>query len=74
LDYYARRFDPGSPALLGMVFYQGRMFPSEYRGDAFVALHGSWNRTKRTGYKIIRIVLRMESRLAATTIYYRMDA
>jgi len=42
-------------ALLGMVFYQGQMFPSEYRGDAFVALHGSWNRTKRTGYKIIRI-------------------
>jgi len=31
------------------------MFPSEYKGDAFVALHGSWNRTKRTGYKIIRI-------------------
>lgn len=42
-------------AALGMVFYQGNMFPSEYRGDAFVALHGSWNRTKRTGYKIIRI-------------------
>ena len=38
-----------------MVFYQGNMFPSEYRGDAFVALHGSWNRTQRTGYKIIRI-------------------
>ncbi|HEY5402667.1 MAG TPA: sorbosone dehydrogenase family protein [Pyrinomonadaceae bacterium] len=42
-------------AILGMVFYQGRMFPNEYRGDAFVALHGSWNRTQRTGYKIIRI-------------------
>ena len=42
-------------AVLGMVFYQGRMFPSEYRGDAFVALHGSWNRRERTGYKIIRI-------------------
>lgn len=42
-------------AILGLVFYEGRMFPSEYRGDAFVALHGSWNRTKRTGYKIIRI-------------------
>lgn len=42
-------------AVLGLVFYEGRMFPSEYRGDAYVALHGSWNRTKRTGYKIIRI-------------------
>lgn len=42
-------------AILGLTFYEGRMFPSEYRGDAFVALHGSWNRTQRTGYKIIRI-------------------
>lgn len=42
-------------AVLGLVFYQGRMFPAEYRNDAFVALHGSWNRSKRTGYKIIRI-------------------
>jgi glucose/arabinose dehydrogenase len=42
-------------AVLGLVFYDGSMFPSEYRGDAFVALHGSWNRSKRTGYKIIRI-------------------
>ena len=42
-------------AALGLVFYEGRMFPPEYRGDAFVALHGSWNRSRRTGYKIIRI-------------------
>lgn len=42
-------------AVLGLLFYQGAMFPAEYRGDAFVALHGSWNRTRRTGYKIVRI-------------------
>jgi glucose/arabinose dehydrogenase len=42
-------------AILGLVFYEGKMFPREYRGDAFVALHGSWNRTERTGYKLIRI-------------------
>lgn len=42
-------------AVLGLVFYQGSLFPADYRGDAFVALHGSWNRNKRTGYKIIRI-------------------
>lgn len=42
-------------AALGLVFYQGEMFPAEYRGDGFVALRGSWNRSKRTGYKIIRI-------------------
>lgn len=45
-------------AVLGLAFNQGRMFPREYRGDAFVALHGSWNRSKRTGYKIIRIRFR----------------
>ena len=42
-------------AILGLVFYEGKMFPKEYQGDAFVALHGSWNRDKRTGYSIIRI-------------------
>ena len=45
-------------APLGMTFYTGSQFPAEYRGQAFAALHGSWNRAKRTGYKIIRIVLR----------------
>jgi glucose/arabinose dehydrogenase len=42
-------------AVLGLVFYEGNMFPDAYRGDAFVALHGSWNRSRRTGYKIIRL-------------------
>jgi glucose/arabinose dehydrogenase len=42
-------------AALGLVFYTGTMFPAEYRGDAFVALHGSWNRSKRTGYKLARV-------------------
>lgn len=42
-------------ASLGMTFYQGTQFPSEYQGDAFAAEHGSWNRSKRTGYKVIRI-------------------
>ncbi len=42
-------------AVLGLVFYRGQMFPPEYQGNAFVAMHGSWNRSKRTGYKIVRI-------------------
>ena len=42
-------------AALGIVFYTGKMFPAEYRNNAFVALHGSWNRKNRTGYKVIRI-------------------
>ncbi len=42
-------------AALGIAFYDGKMFPKDYQGDAFVALHGSWNRQKLTGYKIIRV-------------------
>ena len=42
-------------APLGLVFYEGGQFPAEYRGDAFVTLHGSWNRAKRTGYKVVRL-------------------
>ena len=42
-------------ASLQMVFYDGTQFPAEYRGDGFAALHGSWNRSKRVGYKIIRV-------------------
>lgn len=47
-------------APLGMAFYRGSgvaAFPASYQGDAFVALHGSWNRGARTGYKVIRIPL-----------------
>jgi glucose/arabinose dehydrogenase len=42
-------------AIMGLAFYDGTMFPREYRGDAFAALRGSSNRSKRTGYKVIRI-------------------
>jgi glucose/arabinose dehydrogenase len=42
-------------APLGIVFYQGDQFPKDYRGDAFVTLRGSWNRARRTGYKVVRL-------------------
>ncbi|WP_291693498.1 sorbosone dehydrogenase family protein [Bradyrhizobium sp.] len=45
-------------ASLGLAFYQGSSFPAEYQGDAFAAEHGSWNRSTRTGYKVIRIRLK----------------
>jgi glucose/arabinose dehydrogenase len=45
-------------ASLQMAFNDGGQFPREYRGDGFAAEHGSWNRSKRTGYKIIRIKLK----------------
>ena len=45
-------------ASLAMGFYTGQQFPPEYRHDAFAAEHGSWNRSRRTGYKLIRVPLR----------------
>ena len=44
-------------APLGLAFYDGDQFPAEYRGDLFVALHGSWNRSEPVGYKVVRIPL-----------------
>ncbi len=44
-------------APLGLGFYAGDQFPESYRGDLFVAFHGSWNRTVPTGYKVVRIPL-----------------
>ena len=49
-------FQPHS-APIGFAIYDGKQFPAEYRGDLFVAFHGSWNRTKRTGYKLVRVRL-----------------
>lgn len=42
-------------ASLDLIFYDGKQFSGEYRENAFAAEHGSWNRTRRTGYKVIRI-------------------
>jgi glucose/arabinose dehydrogenase len=45
-------------ASLQMTFYEGAQFPAEYRGSIFAAEHGSWNRSKPTGYKVIRVILK----------------
>jgi len=42
-------------APIGFVFYDGTQFPEAYRGDAFVAFRGSWNRYPATGYKVVRV-------------------
>ena len=42
-------------APLGLAFYDGAQFPAEYKGDAFVSLHGSWNANTPTGYKVVRV-------------------
>lgn len=44
-------------AALGVKFYNGTMFPPEYRGQVFLAEHGSWNRSKKIGYRISMVRL-----------------
>ena len=44
-------------AALGMRFYTGSQFPPEYRNNIFIAEHGSWNRLKKIGYRIARVVV-----------------
>ncbi|MFZ1389819.1 MAG: sorbosone dehydrogenase family protein [Thiolinea sp.] len=40
-------------ASLGLAFYQGNLLPTQYQGGAFIGQHGSWNRSPRSGYKVI---------------------
>ena len=42
-------------ASLCITFYEGKMFPSQYAGEAFACEHGSWDRANRTGYKVITV-------------------
>jgi glucose/arabinose dehydrogenase len=44
-------------APLGLEFNSGSMFPETYKGDIFVALHGSWNRSTKVGYNVMRVSL-----------------
>jgi glucose/arabinose dehydrogenase len=44
-------------ASMGMMHLRWRPIPPEYSGDVFAAEHGSWNRSKRTGYKVVRVRL-----------------
>ena len=45
-------------APLSIAFYDKDKFPQNYRGDAFITLHGSWNRSNRTGYKVVRMIMK----------------
>jgi glucose/arabinose dehydrogenase len=49
---------PAHSAPLGLVFYTGDQFPQRYRGGAFVALHGSWDRSSATGYRVVFVRFR----------------
>ena len=43
-------------AALGMKFYTGKMFPQEYKNRIFIAEHGSWNRSKKSGYRLMQAI------------------
>jgi len=45
-------------ASLCITFYEGSSFPRQFKDDGFAAEHGSWNRARRTGYKVIRVPLK----------------
>lgn len=51
-------------AALGMRFYTGKMFPAEYRNQIFIAEHGSWNRSKKIGYRIALVRLQGDKAVA----------
>ena len=65
-----KEFDP--PALklgahiapIGMRFYSGKMFPAEYQNNIFIAMRGSWNRTIKQGYNVMRVVLDESGKVA----------
>ncbi len=44
-------------AALGMRFYTGAQFPAEFRGNIFIAEHGSWNRSRKIGYRVARVAV-----------------
>ena len=48
---------PAHVAPLGMEFYEGNLFPAEYRGRIFIAEHGSWNRVVPIGYQVVSVVM-----------------
>jgi glucose/arabinose dehydrogenase len=52
----ARKLGP-HVAALGMEFYEGDQFPTEYRGQILIAQHGSWNRSEPIGYRVMRVRL-----------------
>ena len=59
-DWAARSAEPVGlytphAAPMQLAFYTGDQFPDEYRGDAFVAMRGSWNRRPPSGYEVVRI-------------------
>ena len=52
----------GHVAPNGLRFYAGKMFPAEYRNRIFIAQHGSWNRSKKSGYRVMMATLKNDGK------------
>ncbi|MDR8926508.1 hypothetical protein FEP54_05249 [Burkholderia multivorans] len=58
-------------AALGMRFYTGSMFPASYRNNVFIAEHGSWNRSAKVGYRIMRAIVSADGSHARQTPFVK---
>ena len=56
-------------APLGMKFYTGSQFPAEYKNGIFIAEHGSWNRHKKNGYRIVFISVDPDGKNPKETVF-----
>ena len=64
------RFGPHGAAL-GLRFYTGRQFPAAYRHSLFIAQHGSWNRSRKSGYRVLQVLLDDNGKVRATRPFRR---
>ena len=56
-------------AALGLTFYNGGMFPTEYKKQLFIAQHGSWNRTEKSGYNILLVRFGNDGKVTGTEVF-----
>jgi glucose/arabinose dehydrogenase len=56
-------------AALGLAFYTGDMFPSEYRNRLFITQHGSWNRSEKVGYQILVLEVQPDGKVLDKKVF-----
>lgn len=56
-------------ANLGFKFYTGKQFPAEYQGNAIIAQHGSWNRSKPVGYQLMRVAFDANNKVSSNEVF-----
>jgi len=67
-SYPAAKLDPHGAAL-GLVFYTGNMFPAEYLNRLFITQHGSWNRSEKSGYRILVLEVQADGKVIDQQVF-----